>query len=608
MIAEIASMKIVLNLNLQELNIYRKDLPFYKQIHKIVSFIAAFMFVSTAVAQETKEEETIDTEHVVIIKAYTPTISDAFKIKSAPVIEDLISQEKKQVDYSINSVPVASTFKPKKGKAVNLEKPKPIDTYDSYATVGVGNYNTILADFYSNFRLSRSDALGINLHHTSSQGGIKDIILDDKYYNSFVDLDYSSRTRDYTFGLEAGAEHMLYNWYGLPKTPVLSPAELGAIDPQQNYYGFKFGMNYYNDDSILKNATAKYRFFGDVMDSKEHHIVLKPTLEFEIGDNTITTTLIGDFLKGSFVRPNYQSGFDPSMYSIMNVGVNPNLVVLRDNLTLNLGLTLYGSFDTQNRKVFIKVYPKVNASYSLLDEMLIGYAGLEGDLEQNTYRDAVLENQYVSPTLLLKPTNRLFNFHLGFKGKLSDVVSYNIRGSYSSEVDKALFLNNAISTTNPEGFDYGNSFSYLYNDIDTMTGFGELNFEINKKFRLGGSITYLKYNSKNNQEAWNLPQLKAGATLDYQISKKWYMGAQVYYVGERMDIDAQNSTVTSLPITTITLDEYIDANVNFGYRLNERLSFFIKGNNLIGNNYQRWVNFPVQGLQFMGGVTYKFDY
>ncbi|MFC5048719.1 hypothetical protein [Aquimarina hainanensis] len=58
------------------------------------------------------------------------------------------------------------------------------------------NYTSVLAEFYSNFQLNRSDNMGVYLHHNSSQGGIDDLVLDDKFYNTFLDLNYTSRTRD----------------------------------------------------------------------------------------------------------------------------------------------------------------------------------------------------------------------------------------------------------------------------------------------------------------------------------------------------------------------------------------------------------------------------
>ena len=45
-----------------------------------------------------------------------------------------------------------------------------------------------------------------------------------------------------------------------------------------------------------------------------------------------------------------------------------------------------------------------------------------------------------------------------------------------------------------------------------------------------------------------------------------------------------------------------------GYHINDQLSVFAKGNNLADEGYQRWQNFPVQGIQLLAGATYKFDF
>ncbi len=590
---------------------FKKINPFFiKEPYRFGSRISLFAsaFVLLGQIGFAQETENLETERVVIVKAYTPTISDAFKIKSIPTLNDSITQQKKKLRYSIFSVPVASTYTPAKGRAANIDRPKPIDIYDNYATLGFGNFTSVLAEFYSNFQLNRSDNMGIYLHHNSSQGGIDEVQLDDKFYNTFLDLNYTSRTRDYTFGIEAGAEHQLYNWYGLPESPQLTQEQINAIDPQQSYFGVKLGGKLQFDDLYFKKATLKYRFFGDAMGSVEHHVIAKPTFEFEMGDNLIATNFIVDYVSGNFDRSLDFQTQTPNEYGVLNLGVNPSLVILRDNLTVNLGAAVYYSIDTKNSDNDLFIYPKVTASYRLLEEAVIAYGGLEGDLQQNTYRNAVQKNPFVSPTLLIEPTSMLYDAYVGLKGQLSDVVSYNFRGSYISESEKTLFVNNTRPILQLEGYDYGNSFSYRYDDVSTLIGYGELNFEINKKFKLGTSIEYFNYNTEDEQEAWNLPEIKASALIDYQINSQWYAGAQLFYVGERKDINTAIASLPTQPEAVVTLGSYFDANVNLGYRLNDQLSFFIKGNNLAGESYQRWVNFPVQGVQVLGGVTYKFDY
>ncbi len=573
---------------------------------KYIQYILLTIFIglSAGVVQAQEEEQqNIGTERVVIVKAYTPTISDAFKVKATPIFDDSITKNTKALRYSIFSVPVASTYTPVKGKAVSLEKAKRIPLFDNYATLGFGNFTSVLAEFYSNFQIDRTDNVGVYLHHNSSQGGIQDIQLDDKFYNTSLDLNYTSRTRDLAYGIEVGAEHQLYNWYGLPPLPVRTQEEINAIDPAQSYFGAYVGGKLKLEDSFFKEASLRYRYFGDATSTVEHHIKAKPTFEIEVADELIKADVIVDFLNGSYdtVIPNTTV----DTYSILNLGVSPNLMVLRDNLTLKLGAAVYYSSDIENGENNFYIYPKISGSYRLSGDQAIVYGGIEGDLYQNSYRDAVQQNPYVSPNLWLTPTHNQYDAYLGIKGKLVNRVLYNLRGSYMAEDNKALFVNNAASVTPTEGYQYGNSFSYRYDDITTFKGFAEIKVELNRKFTLGINGTYYSYSTDREEEAWNLPEFEAGLNADYQITDKWYAGAQLFFVGERKDI--LNTALVVTP-QTVTVDSYIDANINVGYRFNDRLSAFIKGNNLLGDDYNKWNNYPVQGLQVMGGATYKFDF
>ena len=57
-----------------------------------------------------------------------------------------------------------------------------------------------------------------------------------------------------------------------------------------------------------------------------------------------------------------------------------------------------------------------------------------------------------------------------------------------------------------------------------------------------------------------------------------------------------------------TLESYFDANAHVGYRINDRFSVYAKANNIANQDYQKWLNYPVQGIQFLAGITYKFDF
>lgn len=555
------------------------------------------LFTGFSISQEIKSDS------ITVIKQYTPTVHDAFKIREIPKITDSIDLEKKVVQYTIFSFPVASTFSPAKGRATNVERERPPKLYDNYVTLGFGSYTSALAEFYSNLEVNRTDNFGIFLSHNSAQGGIEGVYYDDSFYDTELNLNYSSRKRNLIWNLEGGVGHQLYNWYGVEHSLI---TEIPNIDPQHNYYTAYVGGEVNLRESFFDRAKARYRFFGDDYESLEHHFVLKPTLEIPIAGELFNTNLVLDYVGGSFEEGFYSPG--SRNYSFLNVGIESSLLVLRDDLTLNLGAAVFYSLDSEGSDGGVYVYPQVTASYRMAGDYFIGYAGLEGELRQNTYYNFVQENPFLSPTLEIRPTDQQYNAYVGAKGKLSTNVGYNLRANYISENFKPLFRANPseLSRTN-KSYAYGNSFSVVYDQVNTISAFGELNFDVNRSFNLRLNAEYFVYHTDVEAEAWNLPDYRANLLADYQITNNWFAGANIFVVGERKDIEYAAITPEAQNAVN-ELDPYIDLNAKLGYRFNDRLSIFARGNNLLGENYEKWQNYPVLGLQVMAGATYKFDF
>ncbi|MDC8004471.1 TonB-dependent receptor [Aureisphaera galaxeae] len=597
-------------------NISRAFLSMEKAIRvsvskRILLVLAVFCLPILAMAQE-EEEKDLGTEVVNIVKPYTPSVSDAFKVKETPVLNDSIVTTKKKVDYSIFSVPVASTFTPAKGTAATVEKAKPIKLYDNYASLGFGNYTAILGELYSNFQISRTDNAGFFFRHNSSQGGIDNILLENKYYDTQLDGNYTSRQKDISFEIDAGAEHQLYNWYGLNDIANdFTAEEIAAIDPQQSFLSVYVSGNVGLNESIFQKVQGGVRFTSDSFSSSEIHFTASPEFLLPIADFDVKVKGDLDYLTGSFDRSYLDAGTGIN-YSYLNLGVTPSLLYVNNDLTLSLGASIVLGMDTEASDTDIFIYPQVYASYRLVDELLIAYGGAEGGLRQNTYYEFLSDNPFVSPTLPIAPTSQLYNAFGGLKGKLSNSVGYNIRVSYGKEDDKALFQLNPYKgrILTLEGYEYGNSFGLVYDDINTLDIFGELKIEVSEKFTMGLNANVYEYSTNNQPEAWNLPDIRASVFSNFSITEKVYGGVSLFYVGKRQEFFS--STQAGVPFepfaTVVSLDAYLDANVNVGYRVNDRLSIFAKGSNLLNDDYQKWLFYPVQGIQGLLGATYKFDW
>lgn len=572
---------------------------------KFLIFIITILSSGSLIAQE-RAKDTIDDQVVNVVTPYKPTISDAFKIKDMPKLQDSNLVKKKEVKYNIFSIPVASTFTPAKGKAANVDKAKPVKLYDNYAALGVGTYTTVLGEVYLNHELSSTENVGGYFSHHSSQGGIENLFLDDNFSTTHLNAHYSQKLRDLSWKIDGGFDLMTYNWYGLPQN-FFGQVEADMIDPSHTFNSFYLGGKINFDDAIINNGSVRFRRFGDNQDSGENRFVAKAGFDVPIQGETINAEFYIDYIGGSFDMD--YNGLGEINYGNVTFGLSPSYQLTQDDLTINLGLRLVYLNDTElsDNKFFI--YPNIEASYRLVDEILIAYGGITGQLQQNSYYDFVNENPFVSPTLFVAPTDQRYKGFVGLKGKLSNNVSYNVKGNYYAEENKALFRANDARGDASEDYQYGNSFGVVYDDVTTFSFAGELNIDVNRNFTLGFKGEYFNYSMDNEAEAWNLPNVTGSVFMDLQISEQWYAGASAIYVGERKDQqDLVATLIPQNPSPVITLESYFDANAHLGYRINDQFSVFGKVNNILNQDYQRYLNFPVQGIQFLAGATYQFDF
>jgi hypothetical protein len=576
-----------------------------------ISITFLLMIVQVSFAQ--KKEENIGSEVVNVVKPYTPTISDAFKIQETPVLDDEGNAKKETIKYSIFSFPVASTFTPSKGKAEGVDKTKQAHLYNNYATLGFGSYRTLNAELFVNQDLGNNDYVGGMFRHLSSQGGISGVELDDRYYDTSIDLTYGANYNNLSWNMDLGYNNQIYNWYGLPADfgKTLSANDrsvlINSINPQHVYNTISLGGKLVMNDGILEDASLKFNRFTDTYGSAENRFYVKPTLQFDVMDEAIKTNIIVDYVGGTFENNYLKTNLQPLKYGYTNFGIAPSFVMQKEDWTLNIGAAVFYSMDNENSSDSFYIYPQINASYKVVGDLMIFYAGAEGNLEQNSYMNFANENSFLSPTFDVTPTDKQYDVFAGLKGKLINNVSYNIRGSYANERNKALYKSNSYteSATN-EDYAFGNSFQVVYDDMRTLSFSGDLkaDFSQNVTFVINGE--YNTFTNDFEQEAWNLPKIKVNATVDFNVTPKWFAGTSVFYVGERKDM--QVNTNFSVDTTPMTLEGYFDVNAHLGYKYNDRLTGFLRANNITNKAYEKWLNYQVQGFQIVVGANYKFDF
>ena len=551
-------------------------------------------------------------EEVDIVKTYQPTVSEAQKIKSVPSLNDSLTTTTRAIEYTIYSVPVASTFTPSKGRATVLKKAPKELLYNSYLSLGYGNYHNALLDFYTSKTITRDQQFDLLLNHHSSQGGIDEVVLDDFFYDTSLEAHYRKQERFMTWGFNGGVQHQIYNWYGLP---IYNKNDV-EIDSQQTYYAAKLGGEISMDDAYFTDGTLKYRRFWDATESYENHGVFTSNFLFPLGNDAIRLKTVADYVDGKFESAYLDDQNREIKYSNLIGGMTPVFETEVDKLSLKIGGALYYNQDFEQNKGDLFVYPNVNAAYTF-NEQFIVYAGVTGALEQNTYYNFAQTTPYITPTINIRPTDNIYTAFTGVSGNLLPTLTYQAKVAYGVENNKPLYSStdkyNALihSPYTPytglqrEGYEYGNAIEIVYDDVKTLSVFGQLNFEINNAFNLAFNAEFLNYTTDKQEKAWNLPIIKSAFLADYTC-EKWTFSFKTFYQGERKDLISDFTTAK--PAVVITdLKAYFDVNTRIDYKITDRWSAFIQANNIVGDNYQRYVNYPVQGFQLLGGLAYKFD-
>ena len=130
---------------------------------------------------------------------------------------------------------------------------------------------------------------------------------------------------------------------------------------------------------------------------------------------------------------------------------------------------------------------------------------------------------------------------------------------------------------------------------------------------------YYVYKMKNQEEAWNMPDWDAKFSLDYQISEQLNVSTDLFFTGQRkaliletfgfdprplsyqeiLDVSATQTSVYTLPVV-------FDLNLNANYKITEQFSVFAQLSNFGFQKYQRWLGYPVQSFNVLGGLSYAF--
>lgn len=582
----------------------------------IATVLLLFTLVSAHAQRDTIRQE------VEVVKSFSPAAMDAQKINEQPVIRDE-KHIKPNFVYSIFSQPVFSTFSVTNLQAATIVgKPKE-ELGFGMLRLGAGNYNKPYGEFFFNNKNVKNSIFGLHLKHLSSHSNLK-LESGDKvkapYSNNEAEMFIKHMFRRSTLSFNVDFNHDGFNYYGYPGVlPILD-----TIAVYSPYHGTRQTFTRGGINISLHNLAAgkqdpstgfdfSYHHFGNQTGQREHFGTFtmnfkRPTDSFlfliDAGvEYSQATNLFIDTTNTSATR------------SQTWIFGKPAIFIGNETINLKAGVNAWLVFDNQNKTNF-RFTPNIRFNFSPVKELITVFAGVDGNNYHNYYSAIAYNNPFIDPEISVKNHFEKFRFYGGFDGRFSSRTNYKIQVDHSTFVGHPFFvMNKTTLLRTPDPFSsslmqipmFNNVFDVVYDDIKKLKFNGEVTHNIGEKLNLLIGASVYKYNMSSEEKPWHIPSLDATLALSYQVTDRLRVATDIYAIGKReVLVRESNHFIESETDEIMPLDMVIDMNARGIYDITGKLSAFAQLHNFGLQKYERWLGYPVQGFNFLAGISLSF--
>ena len=413
--------------------------------------------------------------------------------------------------------------------------------------------------------------------HTQLAGDVSYFLDDSELYAS-LDLKRDAYTfygRDLGFVIPTNVDFA--SQYFAPNKQLHGDLKLGIRDLDKvgriGYAG-EIVLGGFRDSYAVREQELGFEGKGEFRPSKE--------MKASLGVSYFTTAT--EDLKYDLNR-NYFSIRPEGHYEYGDFHFSAGVVLVSDNDSV------------AESKPAIRIFPVLKSTYQVSGNLKVN-AAISGDVQRNTYRSFVQENPFLGPSDQLLNTVTSFEFAAGVEGLATDKLVYRA-GLAVRRQSKLLFFVNSYADTS--------RFELVYDQQATVLQFNsDVEFSVTEKYKVTTQLDFFHYNLSTLQTAWHRPTWTASMNHRLTPFKNFSLQANLQVLGGmkarglgQIDTLPPQAEVVKLPVV-------VDLQVSLEYQINSRLAVFANGANLLNRNNMRWMNYPVRGIQGVGGLSFKF--
>ncbi|MBC8152832.1 MAG: TonB-dependent receptor [Bacteroidetes bacterium] len=546
--------------------------------------LSVFAQQPTRPAKPVREGE-IDNQEITVEKSRKIELPPANRIlNKIPSVKTTEQPRKLTYDFQDRRLTVGDPRIPLTPLAVGGTQSDAQPVFNNYAKVGAGNFGTFLGEAFVGIHDQPNYGVEVSAKHISSGIGPVD---GKNSAQSDTRLHISGKYLTDQFKLTGlvGYDREQYYFYGY--RPTAEPVNRDLIRQRLNTLRLTLGIENVNTESAVD-----YSLKTGITTLNDFYVAS----ETDWGTNFTSSLGVTDNVVALLQADAYVTQRTDGPVDNRNLfRVKPSFKYTSPALTITAGINAVNETDRRlginNTRAFpvvdIDVVPVRNVHF---------FAGVDGDIVRNTLRSFLNENRWLAPQLVLANTTKSADFYAGSKGELGSGFSYEGKVSYARYRNFYGF-NNSFSLSGADTAKFFVLYDSGGTNVTTITG--QLGYTLKDRFRSNLKVDVYNYALDRLEEAWGRPRIAGSWSNAYTLNKKLFVTADLYFYE-----GIKNKNFVSDVVTT--LKPIVDANLKIDYFLGQQISAFVALNNIVGRNYERYLYYKVQGLNFQGGISYSF--
>ncbi len=577
-----------------------------------ISFVYALLFLWFGNGFLHAQNDTngdLSTQEVLVVKSYTPSLSDAFKITEGTKIPDSLKATNKTLIYKIIPIDVVSTFEPNKATPLKLKKRSSSTPYNTFFSGGFGSKSQLYLNISSVIELDRTQRFGLNVYRDGFGSDVGNSLLKSSQSFSQFGTHHNLRSNNYNVNTQLQFTAQKNNYFGLYDRNW-DDFLIGSLTPEvkRNYFKFRTYWDWF--DSFLRSLSFQANITSDNFTTSEQQLNVKAdfTAPFAGGKFQANTEIQGQ--NSLFSQPFFENQTQEFTQGIGKVGLE--WLYNENDLKLKIGAGVAYFEGDESLSSKLNYYPEIEVFYQKKGNSIAPYLTASGGVRVNSYRETAIFNPYIAPITELRPTFNRYNAMLGIRSSVSSVLNFNF-GLLYDQVENYQFYQRLpldIKVSN-DAYRLSNSFENKYANVDLYGVKARLRIDLAKNNFVHFETVYRHFELTDDQVLYNIPALQMNWKSQFKFKDILTLAFNGEVWGNRSALEhiiLQDQANKSIYPEEISLPLFLRSSAHLTIKLNEQFDAFVKGRFSNSDIHGQWGYFQEPSLLLLGGVTYKFDF